>query len=90
MWNYRLLKEEKVDGQHTEIRLRVIEVYYNEEGNIHGWADCADTILDIRGDNETLVYEDLKGDAEAVLDAFKLPVLIRDENDQLFEVAEKK
>lgn len=90
MWNYRVLKEEVKDekGRKSE-SFRVIEVYYDDNGSIKGWADCTDTILHVVSnpyDDEPHAYEDLKGNAEHVLDAFKLPCVIKDENDRLSEI----
>lgn len=70
-WNYRVIQDEK--GQY-----RVVEVFYDDHGNIDGWADSTDTILSWGS------YHDLKGTAEAVLYAFDKPVLvIGGENNEL-------
>jgi len=61
-WNYRVIK----DG----INYRVVEVFYDKDGKIKGWADSTDIILS--WDN----YDDLKGTAEKVLYAFDQPVLV--------------
>lgn len=62
MWNYRVIK----DGNNY----RVVEVFYDDNGEIEGWVDSTDMILS--WDN----YDDLKGTAEKVLYAFDKPVLI--------------
>lgn len=72
-WNYRVIKT-VVDDEPV---FKVVEVFYDEQGKIVGWTDCSDTIL--VWDN----YEDLKGTAEYVLEAFKKPVLIHVQGDQL-------
>lgn len=89
VWNYRVLKEEiDYNGEKLE-RFRVIEVYYDEHGTINGWVDCTDDILSVTGEVGGFAYQDLKGSAEHVLDAFKLPVVIKDENNKLVKVEEK-
>ena len=91
MWNYRVLKEEVEVNENKIESYRVIEVYYDDDNSIEGWADCTHDILQC---NKLMrmnqAYEDLKGSAEHVLDAFKLPVLTKDENDKLSEVGRKK
>lgn len=61
-WNYRVIKDNN--------NYRVVEVFYDENGNIEGWSDCTDTILSWAN------YDDLKGTAEMVLYAFDKPVLV--------------
>lgn len=71
-WNYRVVKEKKFHNEelgHYD-NYRIVEVFYDEKGNIKDWCDCCESILD--WDN----YDDLKGSAEYVLEAFKKPVLI--------------
>ncbi len=81
-WNYRVLKEEVNYNDEKLDRFKIIEVYYDEAGNIKSWCDCSETILNWTGEN---AYEDLKGSAEYVLGAFKKPVLIKGEDEKLFE-----
>jgi hypothetical protein len=81
-WNYRVLNE-IIDNNGEKLeRFRVVEVYYNEAGEIDGWVDCTDTILDFTGE---FAYDDLKKNAELVLHAFNKPVLSKGENDKLYE-----
>ena len=88
MWNYRVLKE-NIDSEGRKYkRFRVIEVYYNDDGVIKDWCDCTDDILSVTDENGTYAYQDLKEGAEHVLDAFKLPVVVKDENGKLIEVVE--
>lgn len=89
MWNYRVLKEEiDYKGEKLE-QFRVIEVYYDDDGVIEGWADCTESILSVTGEINGSSYEDLKLSAEHVIDAFKLPVVIRGKDDKLFELEDK-
>ncbi|MED4532929.1 hypothetical protein [Metabacillus fastidiosus] len=87
IWNYRVLKEEVVYKEEVLERFRIIEVYYNDDGIINGWVDCTDSILNITGEIGGHAYEDLKGTAEHVIKAFKLPVLIKGENEKLLELS---
>lgn len=70
-WNYRVIKEEVKYGKskNTYDIFRIIEVYYDKNGEIHGYSDSSDGILIW---NE---YEDLKGTVEYVGQAFSRPVL---------------
>lgn len=70
MWDYRVVK--------TKNSYKVVEVIYNNDKTINGWVDT-NSILE--WDN----YNDLKGTAEMVLDAFKKPILIVGENNILSE-----
>jgi hypothetical protein len=84
MWNYRVLKE-KIDYNNKKLeRFRIIEVYYDDNGTIKGWADCTHDILSVTDEVGGFAYQDLKGSAEHVLDAFKLPVVVKGEDDQLY------
>lgn len=69
-WNYRVLKKEHHTG---EIELSIIEVYYDEMGNIDGWAD------DIRPHGETL--EELRRDLDHMIRALTAPILTADDID---------
>lgn len=71
IWNYRVVKEKLfVSPVHDyEDNYRIVEVFYDENGNIDSWADSTDTILSWG------TYEDLKSAAELVLKAFEKPVL---------------
>ena len=90
MWNYRVLKEDfEVKGKNYET-YRVIEVFYEDDGTITGWVDCTHDILSVTNDDGVQAYQDLKGSAEHVLDAFKLPVVAKDKNNRLIEVGEKR
>lgn len=88
-WNYRVLKEEIDDEGKKLEQFRVIEVYYDDEGIIEGWADCTESILSVSGEVDGDAYEVLKESAESVLDAFKLPMVIKGGNDKLFELGDK-
>ncbi|MBX0320280.1 hypothetical protein [Shouchella clausii] len=71
-WNYRVVKEKKLTETEQEYEdFRVVEVYYNDIGEIEAWSDCPDIILKDWDD-----YEDLKETAKAVVHAFSEPVLI--------------
>ena len=74
-WNYRVIK----DGSNY----RVVEVFYDENGEIEGWVDSTDIILS--WDN----YDDLKGTAERVLYAFDQPVLVV-EGEKLVKIVKLK
>jgi hypothetical protein len=92
MWNYRVLKEEIPYKDKKSESFRIIEVYYDDNGSINGWVDCTDTILHVVSnpyDDEPHAYEDLKGGAEHVLDAFKLPCVMKNKDGQLVEVEDK-
>lgn len=70
-WNYRVVKETKyMNNKYDFDHYQVLEVYYDDDGNIQGWSENAYGILS--WDN----YDDLKGTAEQVLEAFKKPVLV--------------
>jgi len=70
-WNYRVIQDEKE-------QYRIVEVFYDDQGNLDGWVDSTDTILSWGN------YHDLKGTAESVLHAFTKPVLtIEGENNEL-------
>jgi len=83
MWNYRVLKEEFEHNEKKLERFRVIEVYYDDQNVITGWVDCTHDILSVTNDDGVQAYDDLKGSAEHVLDAFKLPVVTMEEIEQL-------
>lgn len=61
-WNYRVIK----DGGNY----RIVEVFYDDNGRIDGWADSTDTILNWYS------YANLKGSAEVVLYAFVKLILV--------------
>lgn len=68
-WNYRVLKtNETLNVSYYDI-FQIIEVFYNDDGSIHGWSDVSKSVLIWNN------YEDLKGTAEKVQLAFKKPVL---------------
>ena len=73
-WNYRVL-EEVINNAPN---FRIIEVHYDDRGNIYGWADSRDRCL--AWDN----YGDLKGTCEYLKEAFEMPVLKRGEEDSLY------
>lgn len=88
MWNYRVLKEE-VDYKNEKLnRFRIVEVFYDEDEKITGWVDCADTILDWTGEEDS--YANLKGNAEYVLHAFNKPILVKGEDKKLLYEIENK
>ena len=74
-WNYRVLEEVINDVPN----FRIVEVYYDDRGNIYGWADNTAYILD--WDN----YGYLKATCEKLKDAFDMPILKRGEEDKLYE-----
>lgn len=71
-WNYRVIK-------HGE-QYKIAEVFYNNQGDICGWADTTDTNL-LRES-----FEDLKGTYEYIRHAFDKPVLIVTQGDRLVMV----
>ena len=75
-WNFRVLRtDEKLGGKSYPV-YQIIQVYYDEDGNIEGWSDSSKDVL-IWG-----TYEDLKGTYEYVKHAFDKPVLmLNDEGD---------
>jgi hypothetical protein len=90
IWNYRVLREEITYNNQKSESFRVIEVYYKEDGSIEGWADCTTTILHVVSnplDDQSYAYDDLKGTAHHVLDAFKLPMVqLKDDGETLHEI----
>lgn len=89
-WNYRILRVDfdkssfKDNKELLELspdyNYKIVEVYYNDDGGIEGWADSTyDTLL---ADN----VEDLKGTVALLPDAFNEPVLKIVDDDKLEEV----
>lgn len=58
-WNYRYTKQVKND---VEV-YGIVEVYYDNEGNVNGWTDFIDP-------NDWEELSDLKGTLELMLKAF--------------------
>lgn len=75
-WNYRVLKEE-IDnlGEKLE-KYRIIQVYYDNNGLITGWADCSGSILNVTDDINGQAYDNLKGNVQRVVLAFDKPFMI--------------
>lgn len=66
-WNHRVVK---ITGKHypyDEDWYTVCEVFYNDDGSIFGYADAT-----VAGGN----FEDLRRNAEQILDAVDKPMLI--------------
>lgn len=63
-WNYHVSK--KFD-QHADTLYGIVEVYYDEEGNVVGWSDFIDP-------NYWTDPEDLKGTLKLMLEAFDKPL----------------
>lgn len=61
-WNYRIIKKDNC--------LFVAEVYYNEAGIIHGYADAA-----IQVSEEEATLENLKIELDRISNALTLPIL---------------
>ena len=79
MWNYRVMHRTDKPSDYYSI----IEVYYDEDGKIDGWVDCAGSAL-IWSE-----LEDLKGTVSMLLEAFNKPVLCWDGmNDKLTQEIE--
>lgn len=77
-WNYRVIKTKLNNAE----MYKIVEVYYDSNNKIKGWADCTDTILM----NDEL--DDLRYAATHIMDAFSKPVLLHipEENDKLIEL----
>ena len=79
-WNYRVLEEVK-KGISV---FKVVEVYYDNHGNIKGYINSSANIL--VWDN----YNDLKGTYEKIGPAFAQPVIKKDENGFPYERGNRK
>lgn len=74
MWNYRVIYDEK-DGTGF---FQIVEVYYDEDGNIGGWVED-DYIFGWKS------YEDLRGAVKMIFQAFSKP-LLKVENNKLVQM----
>ena len=74
-WNYRIF-EDKEDNRAI---FRIIEVYYEKNGNIESWIDAIN--IPSTWDN----MEDLKNDYDKLKNAFEMPLLKRDGKENLYQ-----
>lgn len=81
-WNYRIIKcikEAKIGKtDYTDVVYRIHEVHYDEQDKIKGWTQ--DPIHPL---GETV--DELKSNLEQMMEAFKKPILIK-ENGKLIEI----
>jgi tetrahydromethanopterin S-methyltransferase subunit H len=68
-WNHRVVKEVSKDGFEW---LSVREVFYNDDGSIYGYTDCA---ADVSGES----IEDLREYTQWILDCLDKDILIDSE-----------
>ena len=74
-WNYRIFE----DFENNRAIFRIIEVYYEKNGNIESWIDAIN--IPSTWDN----MEDLKNDYDKLKNAFEMPLLKRDGKENLYQ-----
>ena len=74
-WDYRIFE----DFENNKAIFRIIEVYYEKNGNVESWMDAIN--IPSTWDN----MENLKNTYELFKNAFELPILKRDEKGNLYQ-----